>query len=144
MYFLAIMCCKNRLSSIEKQKEQLKNIEKYPIVYYYFIGNLEIENDYEIDEKKRVVTLKCPDDYINLPNKTYNILKFVKEKYPNIQGIFKTDDDININIAELYKLLEEHKDIDYWGRRVINKGKNSNYFNSNRFNMVLRENSIKI
>ena len=120
-YFIAILCCQSRMEKMELQKKKyLNNIESlYPDVeYYYFIGNPNQNEKWIINKEKKLITLKCPDDYLNLPQKTHCVLEFVKNNYPNIKGVFKTDDDIVINMKELYLLLDKYKNVPYWGKRV--------------------------
>ena len=58
------------------------------------------------------------DDYLNLPNKVYNTIKTIHSLFPNIIGIYKTDDNVELNIDLLYHKLIELKHTNYWGHET--------------------------
>ena len=121
-YFLAIKGCRARLdNAIKQNQDQLKNIDKYPIEYYHFVGDPTQSEEFVIDDTRKVVTLKCKDDYANVSHKSYLILKFVNKHYPNIIGMFQTDDDIKINLSNLYTMLEQNQYLNYYGNCITIK-----------------------
>lgn len=118
-YFLAIKCCKPRLNNaLQQHKILIKTIHNYPMIFYHFVGDPNQTEDYIVNEKTKIVTLKCKDDYVNVSHKSRMILKFVTENYPNIIGMFQTDDDIKINLPNLYNMLEKYQHHAYYGKRV--------------------------
>ena len=115
-YVMAITNCYRNLQQSQSQYEKyFSNINKYPLIYFRFVGNLNLTTDYMIDLTTNLLILKCPDDYVNLPNKIFNMIKVVKKLFPNVLGIIKTDDDIQINLSILFEKMELNNKIDYWG-----------------------------
>lgn len=88
--------------------------------YYYFIGDLTIENEYQLDEANKIVYLKVPDNYESLSLKVYYAFKFINDNFKNkIGGVFKTDDDIQLDLDSIMKLYYENFNLDYFG--ILNK-----------------------
>lgn len=118
-FVLGILTCKQNLSKANEQYEKyLYDIDKYPIIYIKFYGDPNIEKDWIYDEKTNTLVIKCEDDYVNLPHKVYLFLKIARTLFPDVLGVFKTDDDIVIYLQNLYDLLEKNQDIPYYGRYV--------------------------
>ena len=93
-FLIAVIGCHHRLNKYIYQQSILYSM-------YCFIGTPELNSSHLIDEKNHIVHLKCFDDYLNLPNKVYNMIEFVHKYMPHIKGIYKTDDDI---VPDLMKL----------------------------------------
>lgn len=141
-FFIGIISHKG--STKRKQQLDIWRAANIPeIEYYYFIGDPTIESDYIVDESEKTVYLKVPDNYESLPLKTKGIIKFANDNYSGkISGIFKTDDDIEIDPGKIYSMLELNKELDYYGIEVnvekyyeslYHSGKcESDYWNSTR------------
>lgn len=115
-FFLAVKSCRSRLGMALSQREKyLQKLDTYKIVSYIFVGDPTIQEKWNIDEERKIVTLKCKDDYLNVAHKTRLIIEFVNTKYPNITGMFQTDDDTEINLKLLSNMLTRYKDRDYFG-----------------------------
>lgn len=112
---MGVMTCKANLHLAKEQQEKyFTNIQKYPILYIKFWGNPNLETDWLYDELNNTLIIKCEDDYVNLPNKVYLFLKIIKTLFPHMP-VFKTDDDIQINIDELYNILIDNATEQYYG-----------------------------
>lgn len=125
--FMLILSHKKSISR-NRQHLILKNhplIKKYD--YYYFIGDLSLKTDYEIDDVNKIVYLKVPDNYESLSLKVYYSLKFISERYADkIIGVFKTDDDVIINLDLIDNLKRNNAFRDYFGIvNVIQEEKSS-------------------
>jgi GR25 family glycosyltransferase involved in LPS biosynthesis len=130
-YVLGVMTCKKNLPlSVRQYGRHFKGIETYPFIYMRFIGDPELPTEWSYNEQEHLLTLRCKDDYLTLPYKVYLFVKAVKALFPNIQGIFKTDDDITIDIEKLYTLIEMHKNELYVGKHVVGKEHISGYLAS--------------
>jgi len=107
--FIAIISCKKYLN--RKLKHSMIN-NSFP--YRYFIGDID-EN-----ECNDVVYLKCPDNYESLPIKVCESFKWIRKNYPEVDYIFKTDDDISINFNDFLKTFYEIslKRINFCGKVV--------------------------
>lgn len=92
-----------------------KNADKSQLLYnliterlehskcYILYGDPNIKPDYKIDDKYLV--LKCGDNYENLSEKSICLFKTIRNAFPNINGIFKCDDDIIPNIHKINELI---------------------------------------
>ena len=118
--FLLILSHKNsqfRKDQFEYLQSHVINKEFY---YYYFIGDLTLESEYQIDEVNKIVYLKVPDNYESLSLKVYYAFKFISENFENkINGVFKTDDDIRLDLNLILKLYRDNFNVDYFG--LVNK-----------------------
>jgi hypothetical protein len=113
-FFLSVITC-NKYENKRKQHE--KQMDKCPFDYKYFIGNPEL-TEAQIDGN--VVYLPCSDAYEKLPEKVYEMLKWVKQNYPDVEYIIKSDDDVKFNFKNL-KILSRYiyeNNIDYTGVKV--------------------------
>ena len=87
---LIMNCVKYEYKAAKQRETWLKGLE---IPYYHVLGNLELEENYQIDYQKRILWVKTPDDYNSLPKKVLSAYAAVQHSFPDIQYIFKTDDD---------------------------------------------------
>ena len=100
----------------EDQRKYLLEANNGEFIIYYFIGDPNQSEEYKVDEKNNIVYLRVPDNYESLPLKTYGAVKFALENFRGeINGILKTDDDIELDLAKIYPYLLEHKDVAYCG-----------------------------
>ena len=51
-------CQKNLDKFIERKNKIINDIHKYPMRFYYFMGNPELSLEYEIDEDNNIITVK--------------------------------------------------------------------------------------
>lgn len=98
---IIILSCKKRL---DKAINKLKNFKESNInaVCRIFVGDETIEKTYEDND---VIYLKVPDDYESLPIKVHRAMEWYIGNH-DIDYIFKTDDDIDINFYKLYELFK--------------------------------------
>jgi hypothetical protein len=133
-YIMGVLTCQKNLHLAEEQyKKHFQEIDKYPIVYVKFMGDPNLSTPWLYDEKNNLLTIRCEDDYVNLPNKVFQFLQITKQLFPNMLGVFKTDEDITINLPNLYQLLENNKHIPYYGRYVNGHAYYSNYLSSKSY-----------
>jgi hypothetical protein len=118
-YVLGVMTCKKNLHKADEQfKKYLQDISKYPIIYIKFIGDATIDTEYIYDKDNNLLTLKCEDDYVNLPNKVYTFFKTVVKMFPDVTNIIKMDEDVIVDLPKLFDLMERCKDREYAGRYI--------------------------
>ena len=98
---IIILSCKKRLN---KAIEKLNKFNKSNInaICKIFIGDMNIEKSYE---ENNIVYLKVPDNYESLPLKVYSAMVWYITQ-SNVDYIFKTDDDIDIDFLKLFELFE--------------------------------------
>lgn len=108
--FMAIMSCQSRVNN----KKHFDS-NKTPFPFRYFVGDPTLTNAKEDGD---VIILPCEDTYEALSSKTYEIVKWVHANYPNIDYLFKTDEDITIDVLQLYSVFQECllKKIRYGGK----------------------------
>ena len=130
-FVICIKCCAPRFKPFSVQYKQWEYLsKKYPIKFYYVIGDMTIENEYIINEEQHTITVKAPDDYFNLPRKVGKFIEAVYEETKHlhsIKGYFFTDDDIYVNTKSFYNFLNDRKDIPYWGKKITLKSNISYY-----------------
>jgi hypothetical protein len=121
LYILGILTCKKNLLKAEEQySKYLQDLPNYhDIIYVKFIGDPELNSDYIYDQTNNLLTLKCEDDYVNLPYKMHCFFKAIREIYPDLTNVFKTDDDIELNLENLYSLMTSYKDAKYAGHHTF-------------------------
>lgn len=125
--FLLIISHKNSNLRECRNKELLNPlISNY--YYYYFIGDINLESDYVVDDLNRIVYLKVSDNYESLSLKVYAAFKFIYENFSEkISGVFKTDDDIVLDLNKINNLNNKHSNIDYFGLKNQNSQEYSSY-----------------
>ncbi len=105
-----------------RREEQRKIWEMYnnpDLIYYYFVGDPDIEQDYLVDEDTKTVTLKVQDNYESLSKKTRGIVKFYLDNFSDsTKGMLKTDDDIQVDPDLIYTMLSENSHKNYYGVMV--------------------------
>ena len=87
---LIMNCVKYDYKATKQRETWLKDLQ---IPYYHVLGNPELETTYQFDKQKRILWVKTPDDYNSLPKKVLSAYAAVQQSFPEIQYIFKTDDD---------------------------------------------------
>ena len=100
-----------------KRQQQLNTWLKNPAIslWFHVRGNEEQTEEYIFDLTERILTVKTPDDYLSLPKKIYTAFKAIRETYPDITHILKTDDDMDCNRSALVSQLDLYLQYDYGG-----------------------------
>ena len=114
--FILIVSHKSSDLISDQRKHILDNIND-DFIFYYFIGDPNLDSAYKIDKDNNIVYLKVEDDYISLSKKVYYAIKFINDNYSDsINGIFKTDDDVFLNFKKLSKCIKENINSKYFGQ----------------------------
>jgi hypothetical protein len=120
MYLILILTHKNNLTNVYK-KEWLKKLRNPYLILY---GDNNIENDYLYKSEKNELVVKCPDTYEYITLKLACAYKFIvtEPEMNEINGIFKVDDDVVLNIDEFVKYTSDEIKDDYTGHlHLINE-----------------------
>jgi len=123
---LLIMNCARYKHKATKQRDTwLKGLQ---IPYYHVLGNPNLESNYQIDEAERILWVNVPDDYNSLPKKVITAYAVAQQMFPDLQYIFKTDDDQMLqsnnpnkffdNIIKMLEKRQETGKIHYAGNIV--------------------------
>ncbi len=119
--FVIYTCYKNLNKSVEILKLVNSNINKLckGVLIY---GNPNLDTEYVVEDDNNIIILKVEDDYDNLNKKTIKMIKTLNKLYPNIEGLFKCDDDVIINFDNINNLIEQLNinSKDYFGKININ------------------------
>lgn len=130
---LVTNCIQREHLATEQYNTYLSDVHKYPIRYIRYVGDPCLNDEWVFDEQHNLLTVRSKDDYVNLSHKLRLALKAIHSLFPDIKGVFKTDDDIQINIKNLYDILETHSDCDYFGKVIDGKSYCSNYLQSKTY-----------
>lgn len=122
MIGILVCCCYKYYKQYEYISKKWNKIDDNNIKIFYLFGNEKIKNSY-YDSKTNILLLKVNDNYESLPKKIYLAIRYILEKYPEINGIYKTDDDIVYQkIDILIKIIKYcyNNDINYSGLIIDN------------------------
>jgi len=108
-----------------------KNLNKAKLLYNILHNQININNIYicigDPNVKSSflgstILTLKCPDTYEKLADKTIELFSFLSKEFPNLKGVIKCDDDIYPNKKYINNLLNGciQKNKDYAGFYIRN------------------------
>lgn len=105
MYYILLLTHKNNLKQV-KEKSWLQKV-KLPYIILY--GDPTIEYDYQYNKDENILIVKCPDTYEYLTLKLACAYKAILNmpETSNITGLFKIDDDIVVNLEELYNYINK-------------------------------------
>ena len=113
---IIILSCKKYLHKAIKKIQDFKK-SNINAICKIFIGDDNFENDHQIND---IVYLKISDNYESLIMKVHRAINWFIKNY-DIDYIFKTDDDININFIKLYDIFKNEisNKILYCGNTVM-------------------------
>jgi hypothetical protein len=104
-FVLLIMNCKKYANKAEIQRNTwIKQLPPY-LKYYHVIGDETLHSDYEFNNETHMLNVKTPDDYNSLPKKVINAYNAVIQTFPDIQYIFKTDDDQDLKDIRFFDIV---------------------------------------
>ena len=101
-YVLLIMNCKKYKEKATKQKETWLQFLPKKIQYFHVLGDSELSTEYEFKMEEKELWVKNKDDYNSLPDKVIRAYKAIHENFENLQYIFKTDDDQQLENPEKF------------------------------------------
>jgi len=131
-FILLIMNCKKYEYKAKIQKQTWLRLLPENISYYHVIGDENLLEDFDFNDQERILYVKTPDDYCNLPKKVIASYKAAAETF-GFKYILKTDDDqmlVNLNFFHnLTKMLLQQK-FHYGGYNVVIKEKQFSKYNA--------------
>lgn len=115
-FVLAVVTCQKNLDRAEGQYQRhLARLDGFPIAYVRVIGDPELPTPWFFDPAARLLVVRCHDDYLDLPHKVWMLFAAVRSLFPDVRGVFKTDDDTSINLSGLDRMLRRNRRLDYYG-----------------------------
>jgi hypothetical protein len=114
MYLILLVTHQGNLKRVSEINVKWLNRCNIPYIIVY--GDPNIKNDYYIQDNFTLV-VKCPDTYEYLTLKLACAYKFIatSESTKNVQGIFKVDDDVLINVKLFQNYISKSIQDDYSG-----------------------------
>lgn len=105
MYLVLLLTHKQNLLKVLDNKSVW--LEKTGMEYLILYGDTQLDDDYHYDTTNKVLAVKCPDTYEYLTLKLACAYKFiVTSPYTtDVQGVFKVDDDVFVNVDELHMFI---------------------------------------
>lgn len=101
------------IKKVQAESIEVQNKDRFLV--YYLQG--DAAQSQEVIKEGNVLTFNIPDNYESLPMKVYFGIRYIKENHPDIDGVFKCDDNNPISLDELQKALDGNPD-KYWGVKV--------------------------
>lgn len=114
---IMICCCQKYIEYLHAAVKRFTNSS------WKVVGIVGGVNKTTYDDKTNILSLEISDTYENLPSKIHAAIEWIYKKWPNCSGIFKTDDDIIMDIEELSTLLLSTNE-KYMGLNVEGCGSN--------------------
>lgn len=100
----------------KRQQQRSTWLKDFPYELWFHIRGVHGQaQDYVIDKEEHIIYVKTRDNYDSLTQKTYLALKAVRESFPTVTHILKTDDDENCNVSKLVESMDEIMAYDYGG-----------------------------
>lgn len=106
-FVLLIMNCKKYQYKAEIQRNSWLKELPLNLKYYHVIGEQNLSSDYNFNHKTHVLEVKTPDDYNSLPKKVISAFNAVIQDMPNVQYVFKTDDDQEVKDVRFFDILSK-------------------------------------
>ena len=111
-YIFIIYSCKKNIDKANKIYDKIYGkLENCKI--YIIYGDESILIRYKILDDKYIV-LNVNDDYEHLNKKTLMLLQVIYEEFKNMNGLFKCDDDVVLNLNNIRNFIEKNKTINVY------------------------------
>jgi len=124
-YVIFIRTSQSRRSTNNEQLTRLKAwSQDHPVCYYRYLGDPQLATEFALNETDRILTLRCPDDYIHRCHRVGLLLQAFRrmflcnQSWQTLQGALWIDDDTVLKLPVLYPWLEAHVSQHYWGQVV--------------------------
>ena len=133
-----IMTCtlENYINHYKEKYELFNNIlNKSDYNFIFISANPEQKEEFIYDNLKKIVYVKCYDNYDYLPTKVFLGIKYIINNFINLHGIFKLDDSSIISQLNFLDIIYLNKHIDYFGS-IIQDNRNTTQY-------ILRKERLK-
>jgi len=127
-YIISVLSCVPRLKKSKKEIEALDILLKnHNIQYFFYYGNSNLPQDFELNLNESTVCVKDRDDYLNLSHKIGQMMSFLRSyvtlnmKCTDIKGFLFIDDDLDIYTDNFLNFLDSRSTIPYWGNTATHK-----------------------
>jgi len=131
MIVFLILICEKRYKLYEYQFITISKIlnQNKKFDFIFIKGDLNQEEEFIYCNNTKILTAKCGDDYHSLPSKVYHGMKYIMQTFENVEGIFKTDDDIIITNPEMFlHNIYTRRNNDYFGLKWARCRNNDNTY----------------
>jgi GR25 family glycosyltransferase involved in LPS biosynthesis len=124
-YIISVLSCAPRLKKSIKQIAALETIrQNHNIQYFFYYGDPDLSDIYEVNLEETTVCVKARDDYLNLSHKIGQMMHFLQNYIAinhytaTLKGVLFIDDDLEMYPEKLYNFLEARYTIPYWGNMI--------------------------
>ena len=128
--FMILTCASEKYQKYYQEKYEIFNNIKNKLEYdFIFVSaNLEQNEEFIYNNLKKIVYVKCHDNYDCLPTKVYLGIKYIVNNFIDLHGILKLDDtSIMSKLHNILNILTNNKHIDYFGSLIQDNRKICNY-----------------
>ena len=116
---IILNCLKN---GHKRDRQRNTWLRDFPITkWYHIIGDPSLDSEYKLDQDQHILYVKCADDYLSLPSKTFLACKAVYYLFPSVTHILKTDDDMDCHTDRLSTILDIVRPHEYGGGVIVEK-----------------------
>lgn len=110
-----ILTCKKNKDKVDMiRRTWLNSLKRFNITHLFLEADCKIDGDYKLVDDTLYV--KCLNNYETLPTKMHMGYIAINALYPNIDGVFKIDDDCYMDVIRLLFEIRKNKSNDYWGK----------------------------
>lgn len=116
MLFMFLICRKEQY--LERLNKLMKFLDTFQHKYILIESDLNISTDKIVYYgETRILKLPIAESYENIPHKVITAYKWVYDNMPNIEYIYKLDDDFGPNVMKF--IPNNYQDYDYYGNFIV-------------------------
>jgi hypothetical protein len=124
-----MICVKSCTARTGTNPELFKKLESIcgsiiSLCYYRYVGDPNLPTDFRVNEKEKIITLRCKDGYLNLCHKFNQLLHVLRnilhinKSFRAIKGILFIDDDVHVDASKIYPFLKANEEKRYCGHVI--------------------------
>lgn len=121
-YVIFIRTSQPRKTTNTDQLSRLQDWTKtHPVCYYRYLGDPQLATPFAWNESDRILTLRCPDDYLHrchrvgLVLQAFRVMLQLNPSWQSLRGALWIDDDTVLALPRVYPWLQAHAAHKYWG-----------------------------
>lgn len=134
-HLILIKTCAPRRDRYPDNEQRWQQVcEQNQAQYFYYFGDPTIQQPFVLDETEHTLRVKTEDDYMNLSHKFGQMVHWLlmytelNGRCQELDGIFFTDDDIEVVTEAWGPMVEKYADYPYWGNKAANTTTTSTWF----------------
>lgn len=116
---LFILNCKKYDHKRQRQLESWTQHLPSSVLWFHVVGDPSLTPEYAHVPATHLLTVRCGDGYLALPQKTYLAVKAIRNLFPSVHTILKTDDDMDCDLPAFTDMLKAIEGYDYGGEIIM-------------------------